>query len=107
MPIGNEWFCHRQKESSLSIFGRTLPLCSRCTGLIIGTTFAYPFRNLFAFSTPALFFLSFAFAFPGFVDSVTQFMGLRKSNNALRLVTGISGGIAVVFLALFLEKLIF
>jgi hypothetical protein len=33
-------FCHRLPDRSLSIKGYTLPLCARCTGIVIGSLFS-------------------------------------------------------------------
>jgi len=77
------WHCHQRTDRSFVIRGRQLPFCSRCTGILIG---------------PALFPLYAGHRHWGvsvsligvfLADGLTQFSGLRTSNNWLRLGTGI------------------
>lgn len=43
---------------------------------------------------------------PAIIDGLTQLMGLRESNNFLRLLTGIMGGLGAAILIKFLKLLI-
>lgn len=82
--------CHRLPERALSFRGRQMPLCARCTGMLLGYL-SYP---LFLFDAAHL---SLAVALllnvPALADGVTQAAGLRTSTNILRLATGLLSGV--------------
>lgn len=86
------WQCHQLQERSFFIKRRQVPLCARCTGMLIGPAL-FPLC-LVRFSWTVLVILLAAF----FADALTQFLGLRSSNNPLRLASGI--GFSVGFLGL-------
>src|SRR5579872_4074049 len=77
------WHCHQRKDRSFFIRGRQLPLCSRCTGILIGPAF-YPL-----YKSHRHWAISVSFIGVFLADAVTQFFGFRTSNNWLRLATGI------------------
>jgi uncharacterized membrane protein len=81
--------CHRMKSRSLTIKGNTLPLCARCTGILLGYLF-FPLLFLFEFSFPL--WLGIVLNLPMVLDGWTQKRKLRLSNNPLRLTTGIVSG---------------
>jgi uncharacterized membrane protein len=86
------WHCHQLPERSFFVRGRQVPMCARCTGMVIGVML-FPLYNkycgwLVSASLVAIFL----------IDSLTQLCGLRKSNNPLRFMTGI--GFASSVLAL-------
>jgi uncharacterized membrane protein len=87
------WHCHQRPERSLVIKRRQLPLCARCIGLLLGPLAlpAYIFLNDWRVS------LVLIAAF--FVDSITQVLGFRESNNYLRLVTGAGFSLSMLSLA--------
>ena len=84
------WQCHQLQERSFFIKRRQVPLCARCTGVLIGPVL-FPLC-LVRFSWTVLVILLVAF----FADALTQFLGLRSSNNPLRFASGI--GFSVGFL---------
>ena len=78
-------FCHRNPERSFSLLGCTMPICARCSGLLLGFLgFALSvFLQLhFPLVAEALMMVPMA------VDGVSQMVGFRESNNRLRLFTG-------------------
>jgi uncharacterized membrane protein len=79
-------FCHRRADRCIRIFGHTSFLCARCTGLCIGVI-PVLFFALSNTSIPIVWAL--IFILPLIVDSFTQIMGIRESNNLMRLITGI------------------
>ena len=81
--------CHRMKSRSLTIKGHTLPLCARCTGILLGYLF-FPLLFLFELNFPL--WLGGALNLPMVLDGWTQKRKLRLSNNPLRLTTGIISG---------------
>ncbi|MBC7119004.1 MAG: DUF2085 domain-containing protein [Methanobacteriaceae archaeon] len=87
------WICHRRPDRTFSIGGRRFPVCSRCTGIYIGA-FSYfliayltPIRY-----TPVLVMIATLITIPMILDGLTQLLGLRESNNLLRLLTGLPAG---------------
>jgi uncharacterized membrane protein len=82
--------CHRMKSRSLTIKGQTLPLCARCTGILLGYLF---FPLLFVLELNFPLWLGIALNLPMVLDGWTQKRKLRLSNNPLRLSTGIVSGL--------------
>ena len=92
------WHCHRLSERSFFVHGRQFHVCARCTGLLTGLILwptLIPIRTML----PIVFLMSTAVFV---IDSVTQFVGWRSSNNRLRFITGCAMGLtaAPAFLAI-------
>ncbi len=89
-------FCHRIPERTFKIRGHYFPLCSRCTGIIVGAFFSLITIN-FTFSSydPYIFLSGILMLIPAFIDGTTQFKGWRMSNNTLRFLTGFMAGFGV------------
>jgi uncharacterized membrane protein len=85
--------CHQMPERSFKYKGRQFPLCARCTGIFIGY-FTFPIFQL-QIIKPSLL-LIILLSIPMFVDSITQSMNYRESNNILRVITGFLFGAAQV-----------
>lgn len=88
--------CHRMPERTFSYKGHYFPVCARCTGFYI-SLFAYFIYAYFFFInyTPKLLLSAILLLSPAGIDGTTQYFGLRESNNYLRLVTGLLGGIGL------------
>src|SRR5271169_6890183 len=84
------WHCHQRQDRSFFINGRQIPLCARCTGLLVGSLAVPLYLSGVRWSVATVLISAFAF------DSVTQLVGLRSSNNWLRFVTGSGFSIAVL-----------
>ena len=99
--------CHRLPDRTFKIKNRYFPVCARCTGLYIGA-FSYFIYVYFFYVdyTPTLIMIAFLMIIPTFLDGLTQFFGLRESNNILRLFTGLIGGVGVAILVKALKYLI-
>lgn len=82
--------CHRMKYRSLTIKGHTLPLCARCTGILLGYLF-FPLLLIVQLNQPL--WLGIVLNLPMVLDGWTQKRKLRLSNNPLRLTTGIVSGL--------------
>jgi len=83
-------FCHRIPERSFFWKGKQFPVCARCTGIHVGYL-TFPF---FLFSVFELnMWWTIALILPTFIDGVTQAFYQRKSNNFIRVTTGLLGGI--------------
>ncbi len=104
MKIGNREIkiviCHRIPERTIHIKGRPMPLCARCTGILIGALWAMLYL-LFSWTNVGFFGLlvGIILMLPGVMDGVTQLLEYRVSNNLLRLVTGLFMGVGEVLIA--------
>lgn len=90
-------FCHRRRDRSFEIFGHVFPLCARCTGISVGIVMVYLLSLLNVVVPP---FLAFIFLLPLLLDGFSQVFSLRKSNNTLRLLTGIFFSVGILSLIL-------
>ncbi|MED3575323.1 DUF2085 domain-containing protein [Cytobacillus praedii] len=81
--------CHRMKNRCITIKGYTLPLCARCTGILIGYFF---FPILLLIDIHISIWLGLFINIPMIIDGWTQKKKYRMSNNTLRLFTGIICG---------------
>ena len=88
--------CHRMPERTFSYKGHYFPVCARCTGFYI-SLFAYFVYTFFFFVdyTLTLLLVAILLNVPAGIDGTTQYFGLRESNNYLRLITGLLGGIGL------------
>jgi uncharacterized membrane protein len=82
--------CHRMKSRSITIKGYTLPLCARCTGILLGYLF-FPF--LLIAGIHLSLWLGLLLNVPMVLDGWTQKRKYRMSNNVLRVITGIKSGL--------------
>ena len=102
-----KYLCHRRPERSFFYRGHQFPVCSRCTGLIIGAAlFA-----VYSFIVPVVYdwnllYVSVLLQLPYIIDGFTQYLAIRESNNTLRFITGLLGGVGVVLLARFMRILV-
>jgi uncharacterized membrane protein len=92
--------CHRIPERTFNFRGHYFPVCSRCTGFYLAG-FSYFILVYFVYVqyTITLFIIAISMLIPTFLDGYTQLLGTRKSNNILRLCTGLMGGVglAIIF----------
>lgn len=86
--------CHRKEDRCFKIFGRPFPVCSRCTGLLIGVLFAFIFIG---WSGSLPFLLGIGLMSPLLIDGTTQALGYRESNNTLRFITGLLFSIGLIW----------
>jgi len=105
--LSKVFLCHRLPERTFKIRNHYFPVCSRCTGIYIGTFsyyifvyFVYIQYNITMILTAVLMIL------PTFSDGLTQFFRFRKSNNALRFTTGIIAGIGLGILVKALKRIL-
>ena len=100
--------CHRKPERSFFIKGHQFPVCARCTGFYISliTYFIYTY---YFFVDYNIYLLSFAviLLIPTAIDGLTQFFEYRESNNTLRLLTGLMGGLGLGILVKALKYFIY
>ena len=88
--------CHRKPERSFFIKEHQFPVCARCTGfytsLIIYFTYTYFF---YVDYNPVLLFSAVLMLIPAAIDGLTQLFEYRESNNTLRFITGLIGGLGL------------
>jgi uncharacterized membrane protein len=100
MKFGEKTGCHQRPDRSFFIKGYQMPVCARCTGVILGYLIAVPTFFLFGFSK--LFSIGGSAVL--LVDWLLQAMGVRKSTNKRRLISGALGGYGIMSLQLFIIK---
>ncbi len=100
-------FCHTIAERSLVADGITFSVCARCSGIYISAAIVFIYflirKRLKGNKPPSILstVLLAIMLLPFMLDGLTSYMGLRESNNLLRFVTGILGGLPLpVFLTL-------
>ena len=76
--LSHAWPCHRDPERSLKFRNRTMPVCARCFGIILGLPIGIlmAYFGLFPSRWVGLIFIA-----PLLIDGCTQQMGYRISNN--------------------------
>lgn len=96
LKLRNVFICHRIPERTFKIRSHYFPVCSRCTGIYIGAFSYFLFVYFFYVQYSTILILSAAImVIPTFFDGLTQFLGFRKSNNILRVTTGLIGGLGL------------
>jgi len=92
-----KYFCHQIPERTFRIKGYYFPVCARCTGFYISiisyTIIAMVMPITYTMSS---IILAVLLLIPACVDGTTQLLGLRESNNIMRFVTGLMGGIGLM-----------
>lgn len=91
-----KFICHRKPERSFFIKGYQFPVCARCTGFYISLIiyYIYAYYNYVHYNMYLLIFAVLLLV-PAFLDGLTQFKGFRESNNFLRLISGLLGGLGL------------
>jgi uncharacterized membrane protein len=82
--------CHRHADRSFHVRGKKMPLCARCSSILLGYLLAPVAVGL---ELTAPYYLIGAMLIPLLVDGFTQLWKWRKSNNTLRLLTGLLFGV--------------
>lgn len=90
--------CHQLPERSLLAGSMFLPLCARCTGIYLGfficSIYLFFKKRLTGDKPISLFVVSVIAAgfLPLMFDGLTSYLGLRESNNFIRIATGVLAG---------------
>ena len=93
MRLGNRSGCHQREDRSFSIKGWQFPICSRCTGILLGQIISV----IFIFVKVNIpIYLDFIFLGIMFLDWYVQFKQIKESTNFRRLITGTLAGIAQI-----------
>lgn len=97
---------------TLRIGGRSLKVCARCTGCVVGfsllllLTLLVSFKAFTALPVHWQLLICVLFATPAILDWLTQSYGLRSSSNRLRIATGFLEGVGVALLSLMVTPLV-
>ncbi|EMR73959.1 putative membrane protein [Thermoplasmatales archaeon SCGC AB-539-N05] len=86
--------CHQKAERSFFINGNQMPFCSRCTGIFLGLSIGLMIVIFKKLRLDGKFIILLIAAFvPIGIDGIGQLFGFWKSNNLIRVITGLSAGI--------------
>lgn len=89
--------CHRKPERSFFIKGHQFPVCARCTGFYTGLVVFLIYNYFYGIEYNInLLIVSIILLIPVSIDGFTQLFDLRESNNTLRFITGLIGGIGLI-----------
>ena len=100
MRLGNRCGCHQREDRSFKIKGWQFPICSRCTGILVGQLLGI-LIYIFQFRIPI--YISCIFLLIMLLDWYIQYKKIRESTNIRRFITGTLAGIAQV--AIFIEMI--
>lgn len=79
------WGCHQLPDRSFFYKDYQFPVCSRCTGIIIGELFYLLF---FKFTSKIKKRMSCLLVIPLIIDGTIQYLTDYNSNNRRRFITG-------------------
>lgn len=85
------FMCHKLPERSFFFRGKQFPICSRCTGILIGYFIGI---LLMIIIQNRSIILALLLILPLAIDGTGQYIGLWISNNIRRLITGVFAGIS-------------
>lgn len=98
------WWCHQLPARSPHLFGVQLPLCWRCTGLVLGALALFVWLLTKKRLPPLVACLLLAFPLP--LDVLYNVVTGGEGDNARRLVTGLLWGFCATSAALQLVRLV-
>jgi uncharacterized membrane protein len=97
---GGAVVCHQRPERSFTMFGRSMPVCARCTGLYASALGGAVLALLFAMPMAAgraRWILGLALA-PTLASVILERAGLAAPSNGARAIAAIPAGIAAAWL---------
>lgn len=100
MELGERTGCHQKPERSFYVQGYQMPVCARCTGVLLGYLIAIPAFIRWGFMRTPSLIGSLAML----VDWTLQSSEIKKSNNIRRFVTGVLGGYGIMSFQLYLMR---
>lgn len=90
------WGCHQMPERSFFLKGYQLPVCARCTGMMIGEVIAVVLAFFFLPPLP----LCCVMLVPLAVDGIVQYKTAYVSTNLRRVITGLLFGYSFLSIVL-------
>ena len=97
MRLGNRMGCHQREDRSFFIGKWQFPICSRCTGILVGQIIVV-ILYLFKIKVPTI--LGFLFLLIMFLDWYIQYKKIKESTNIRRFITGTLAGIGQISIVL-------
>ena len=97
MRLGSRMGCHQREDRSFFIGKWQFPICSRCTGILVGQIIAV-ILYLFKIKVPTIIGLLFLFIM--FLDWYIQYKKIKESTNIRRFITGTLAGIGQISIVL-------
>lgn len=91
--FSDHWGCHQMPERSFFIKGYQFPLCSRCTGILVGEIVSIV---AFLYGLTFSFLLYLCLGIPAGIDGIVQFKTAYESNNIKRIITGFLLGYGMI-----------
>ena len=92
-----DYICHRKPERSFFYKGHQFPVCARCTGFYIsGISSIFLFKLYPVPYSLTTLLIGIILLIPSAIDGFTQLFEFRESNNTLRLITGLLGGVGLI-----------
>lgn len=92
MALGEHTGCHQFPERSFFYKGYQMPVCARCTGVIIGYLVAIPSYIRLGYHRRT----SFLGALSMLIDWSLQATNIKPSTNTRRFITGVLGGFGIM-----------
>ena len=102
--------CHQYPSRCFYLFGSNMGLCARCFS-VYSTIFIFCILSVFfdmKASLKSKYIIALSLCIPLLLDGITQYYGLRGSNNFLRLFTGFSAGmgISIIFIPTYIAGVV-
>lgn len=102
--------CHQYPSRCFYLFGSNMGLCIRCFS-VYSTIFIFCILSVFVdikIYLKSKSIIALALCIPLLVDGITQYYGLRESNNFLRLFTGFSAGmgISIILIPIYIMRVV-
>ena len=94
MEYGHRLGCHQMPERSFFIYGYQLPVCARCTGVILGEIVAIV---LLLLNIKINIVICFVLLTTMGIDWFIQYIKILQSTNFRRLITGTLGGVGLTY----------
>jgi len=91
------FYCHRRPDRSFYFYGHKIPICARCTGILLGYLIGIALLASFSIRSVLICLL----ILPTVVDGYGQLIGKWGSTNIRRLFTGIAAGVGIIYLIYF------
>lgn len=112
MWLRQSTLCHSEPERCFVYKNRHLPLCARCTGIILGGLIYLISSKLFSFmlQIDTVYFdyeTCFVLVLPMIIDGGLQYLGYNQSTNNRRFTTGFLFGIGSVIFCLHFTQWLF
>ena len=104
MNAGHFMGCHQMPSRSFFYHGYQFPICARCTGVLVGQTFAIIF--IICGLRLSYHVIVILVGIMG-IDWFVQRIGVLGSTNARRLITGTSCGFGLTFLYFYILRWLF